>query len=460
MKENKLGTYLTSFSEKDWAAYHKFSKSLYNKNSDYQLIINYIKKNKDRYDPSYMDGEYLRKKIRPTASKQVFANGISRLCKYIEEYMVWAELEKDEMMKDTLLLQALGKRGLTTQFYQHKERARKRREEKPSGLWPNYHDFMSEYLHYYCNIVSSNREGKESLEKIYAYFDQFYVTLKGFVGIELHNRTIVLSEDWTSYYEEIKYQKIDNDLIKDVYRHLMILKEHRDHSSFEKLKEILLESNLDEDIRYIILIHLTSYINRQRVRGEINDGKETLQLYQYGLDNNLLFPNGLLPFTRFVNILGVACRHEEYEWAHKFVENYAAVVSNNSEDENKILGKSHIEFNRGDFEKVILSLRNQKFKNFEVESRARWYFLCSTYELNKDDPVILEYYINSFIQFLKRNRLNIAKLKIEALKNSAMYLLKISKSNFTTKFSKDLKNEKTLFFRKWLFEKATEKLNK
>jgi hypothetical protein len=92
MKQNKLGNYLTSFSEKYWAAYHKFSKSIYSEKSDYQLLINFIKKHKSRYDPSHMDREYLRKKIRPNASKQVFANVISNLCKHIEKFLVWVEV--------------------------------------------------------------------------------------------------------------------------------------------------------------------------------------------------------------------------------------------------------------------------------------------------------------------------------------------------------------------------------
>lgn len=84
--------------------------------------------------PKKTDGEYLRKKIRPTAKSIVFANVISQLCNHIEAYFVHAEVESDPMMKDTLLLQAYGRRGVTDQFHKHKKKAKVNRESQPLGL--------------------------------------------------------------------------------------------------------------------------------------------------------------------------------------------------------------------------------------------------------------------------------------------------------------------------------------
>jgi len=459
MKENKLGTYLLSFTEEDWRAYRNFSKSLYTESSDYQLVINFIKKHKSRFDPSYMDIEYLRKKIRPSAKKQVFTNVISTLCKHIEKYFAWAEVEKDPMMEDTLLLQALGKRGLTKQFYQQKEKSKTNRDELPIGLWNEYHEFMAEYLLYYCNMTSEVNTGKETLEKTLLNLKNFSNTIKGYLGVEMHNRTTILNEDWSNVISNLNIMSLKRKELSTTFSHLMNLKEYKEITSFNLLKKELFKTNLSKDLRHTILIYLTSFINNQKVRGNIKDGKEILKLYQYGLEKDLLFPNGLIPLIRYINIIGVACDVNEYNWAINFVNTYSKLVVSTNINEIKILGLAQIEFSKSNFEKVIENLRPIKFRQFDVETRVRWLLLSSIYETNKNDPNLIDYYVQSFHNFLKRNRLKTTKLKISGLKNSASYLSIIARGKHPIRTLEKIRSDKSLYYRKWLVDKISEKIN-
>jgi len=460
MKENKLGAYLTSFTEKDWTAYHKFSKSLYSNRSDCQLVIDYIKKHKSRYDPNYMDGEYLRKKIRPSANKQVFANVISNLCKHIEHYLTWAEVENDPMMKDTLLLQALGKRGLTTQFHKQKEKSKLKRDKMPIGLWNNYHEFMGEYLLYYCNMVSGIVVGKIALKKAFESIFKFNATLTNYLVLEMRNRSVLFNENWKREISKYSKNCKTDHRLSLIFGNLIKLKVRKDEQSYVTLLTDVKNSKLSQEIRYSITIHLLSYITHKRIKGDNSYKNKMLELQKYGLENKILFPSGKIPALRFLNIIHRACNMEEYQWANQFIMDYSDSVFKGSKVSIASLGKAQIASSNGDFETVLKLLSNIKYNTFDHETRAKWLILCANYELNKDNFEIIEYNIGTFKYFVKKNKKNATVLLYDSYLNTAKYLLSIAKNSNLDEILNMINNEKYLAHRNWLRSKAIEKIKK
>ena len=454
MKENKLGTYLNSFSNLDWAGYHKFSKFLYDENSDYQLVINHIKKYKHRKDPLEMDAEYLRKKIRPNAKKQVFANVVSRLCKHVEQYMVWAEVEEDQMMKDTLLLQALGKRGLSNQFFQQKGRAHSKRKELPTGLWHYYHDFMENYLLYFNNMTPDIKESKMVLKNAFEDLTNFSSNMNHDLTLEMQNRSVLLNEDYLDQLTRFGTQKKDLGEFTELIDITIKLKKEKSEESYSYLREKVKDSKLSREMRYTILIHLMSHLYHHIIKGNLNVKTNLLELQKYGIENGILFPNGKIPLLRFTNILTTACALEEYDWAYDFVDKYSQLVVHTDISETKTLGNAQIEFSKNNFEKVVSLLINTKFRTFDFEIKAKWLLLCSNYELNIDNYSIIESYVKSFQYFIKKNRQKSTELGFLSIKNSSKFILEIAKLKDIGNVIERIKTEKNLLHRKWLLQKA------
>lgn len=458
MSAIKLGDYLRSFTESDWSAYHKFSKSLYSEKSDYQLVMDYIKKYKKRYDPNIMDAEYFRKKLRPKANKQVFSNVISNLCKHLENYMIQAEVAKDESMQDTLLLQAMAKRGITKHFFKLKSKLTLKRAKSPIGLWNNYHEFLADYLLYYCNMTSDIKVANAALGGAYTNLNLFHTTFKDYIEVEMHNRIVLLKEEWpVPAIEEIKASN-ETNLIQKIFKYLICLKYTRDEKYYHTLKQILLEEHISQDLSYAIMIHTTSYLNISIVQGKKNLTSELLEMYHYGIEENILFPNGNIPLMRYINIIVFACGMKEIEWAYTFVANHSKNVGRELEASAQRLGHAHIEFSKENFDEAITMLRAVKFKDFDFEIRARWLLLASNYELNKDNIDIVEYHINSFIYFVRRNKTIMTTLGSASLLKSASVLMKIARSNEPEKALEEVKKESHLLYRKWLTQKVEEKL--
>ena len=456
MKENKLGTYLNSFTEQDWAAYHKFSKSLYDEKSDYQLVINFIKKYKHRIDPLELDAEYLRKKIRPSAKRQVFANVVSRLCKYVEQYLVWAEVEGDQMMKDTLLLQALAKRGLSNQFYQQKGKSRLKRGKLPNGLWHYYHDFTESYLLYFNNMTTDIKESKMVLKNAFENLTNFSSNMNHYLTLEMQNRTVLLKEDYEEQLATFEGQKRDLGDFTALIDITIKLKKEKSEECYQYLREKIKDSNLSREMRYTILIHLMSHLYHHIIKGNLTVKTSLLHLQKYGIEQGILFPNGKIPLLRFTNILTTACALEEYDWAYDFVEKYSHLVGHKNVSETKTLGNAQIEFSKKNFDEVVDLLVNTKFKTFEFELKAKWFLLCSNYELNIDNYSIIESYVKSFQYFIKKNRHKATELTFLSIRNSSKYILEFAKLKDIDKLIDNIKTEKNLLHRNWLMQKAKE----
>ena len=239
---------------------------------------------------------------------------------------------------------------------------------------------------------------------------------------------------------------------------MICLKYTRDEKYYHSLKQILLEEHISQDLAYAIMIHTTSYLNISIVQGKKNLTSELLEMYYYGIDENILFPNGNIPLIRYINIILFACGMKEIEWAYTFVANHSKNVGRELESSAQRLGHAHIEFSKENFDEAITMLRAVKFKDFDFEIRARWLLLASNYELNKDNIDIVEYHINSFIYFVRRNKNIMTTLGSESLLKSASVLMKIAKSKDPQKALEEVKKESHLLYRKWLTQKVEEKL--
>ncbi|MDF1694751.1 MAG: hypothetical protein P1U56_02915 [Saprospiraceae bacterium] len=457
MKTNTLGIYLTSFTNEDWSLFHKFSKSRYSENSDFQAVINYIKKHKSRIDAKKMDTEYLRKKIRPTYSKHVFSNVISGLCKHIEAYFRWSEMESDPMMKDTLLLQALGKRGLTKQFFKQKEKAKERRSNLPIGLWEGYHEFMAEYLLYYCNMTSDSAMSKVSLKNGFISLKEFQIKQWHYFIIEMNNRQLLLKEDWGKNLELFKKEYTFKHNLSDIFDHLIEMKNSKSEKSYLFLIEKIKGDEISTNLKYTILIHLRSYLSHLIVKGRLDVTTNLLELQKFGLDEGILFPNGRIPLIRFTNILNTASSLKEYKWANDFVSKYSHLVINQNSNETKSLGFAQIEFSKKNYSEVINLLFGFKFKNIEFELRAKWLLLSSNYEINNDNYSVIESNVKAFRYFLNKNRLKITELSFLSYLNCSKLLIEIARHTDKDLIISKIKNEKNLIYRGWLLKKITEK---
>ncbi len=457
MKENKFGALLTAFRPEDWSTYHKFSKSRYGEDTDHQKVMDYIKKHKSRYDPKKMDTEYLRSKVRPNTKPIVFSNVISQLCKHIEAYFIWAEVMDDPMMEDTLLLQAFAKRGLTEQFHKKKKKSAEKRVKMPLGLWKYYHEFMVEYLEYYKRMTTSISESKVVLENCSKYLENFSDSINGYLGVEMHNREKVLREIWDSKF---KHLSINNESsIKDLSTLFFFykkLKEKRDWDSYYLLKKELFKANLSTELEFTTITYMGSFLKWKNLNNEEKASQELVDIYTYGLRNNIMFPNRIIPLNSYATIIQVGSNTGNHVWAESFINNYSHLVSDKKTDQIKTYGYAHLAFTKGNFEETINLLRSKKIKDFHLELKIKWLLLSSQYELNTNDIESFKYYIDAFKSYINRNKEKSTVDVDKAYLNSINFFNKMIYKSNLEELEKAIKLENKMIGKKWFLEKLKE----
>jgi hypothetical protein len=454
MKENKLGLLLSSFKDEDWSAYHKFSKSRYGDETDHQKVMEYIKKHKSRYDPNRMDTEYLRNKIRPDAKSIVFSNVISQLCKHIEAYFIWAEVMEDTMMEDTLLLKAYARRGLTNQFHKLKKKAKKNRDKQPLGLWNNYHVFMGKYLEYYNRMTTSVAGSKSVLESCNQAIIDFSNVLQEYLGVEMHSREIILAEKFVSNFKNLSPQlKFKSKNLTSLFHYYKKLKENRDWDSYAVLKQELYEGDLSKELQFTSITYLGSFLKWKNLNNDEKAGHELVQLYNYGLNKDILFPNRIIPLDSFAIIITIGSNTGNPEWSENFINNYSHLVSDKNSEQIRNYGHAHLSYTKRNFQNTIEILRSKRFNDFNLELKAKWLLISSLYELNPNDIEIFKYYTNSLISYIKRNSEKSTIDGNKAFLTSLNYLSKLVLKKNLGDLEDKIINEKKMVHKRWFLEK-------
>ena len=440
MKENKFGLLLSAFKDEDWSAYHKFSKSRYGQDTDHQKVMDYIKKHKNRYDPKKMDTEYLRKKVRPDSKPIVFSNVISQLCKHIEAYFIWAEVMDDPMMENTLLLQAFSKRGLTDQFHKQKKKAKINRDKQPLGLWKHYHEFMAEYLEYYKRMTTGVSGSRVVLENCNHALIKFSDDLQGYLGVEIFVKQFINQESPIINLEVLFY----------FYKKL---KEKRDWESFRLLRQELTRNKLSKELEFTTITHLGSFLKWKTLNNDDNANQEMINLYSYGLNKNILFPNRIIPLNSFATIIRIGSTTGNYEWSENFINNYSHLVSDKNTQQIKSFGFAHLSYTKGQFKNTIEILRSKKFDDFMLELKAKWLLLSSLYELYPDDIETFKDYTNSLKSYIRRNKEKSTIDGYKAFLTSVNFLRRLIISEKISKLESEILNEQKMIHKKWFLEK-------
>ena len=116
---------------------------------------------------------------------------------------------------------------------------------------------------------------------------------------------------------QLKYLPIS---ISAYFHALKTLIEPENAIHFHSLKEIIVANGLSfrKKSAVISVFIATNYCIRRLNMGDKIFGREALELYRARMSNHILLENGLLPIFSYVNILKLALKVDEYDWAENF----------------------------------------------------------------------------------------------------------------------------------------------
>ncbi|MFT6335790.1 MAG: hypothetical protein ACJATI_002545 [Halioglobus sp.] len=97
-------------------------------------------------------------------------------------------------------------------------------------------------------------------------------------------------------------------------------------------------------LKYMMVAYSIIYLTRQTSKYSPQRTPELLELYQFAVDSNTIGLNKFLNLQKYLNVITVACKSKELNWAIEFATEYASKVSKSNEYSIAQIGHANIDF--------------------------------------------------------------------------------------------------------------------
>ncbi|MCX6352184.1 MAG: hypothetical protein NTX03_10015, partial [Bacteroidetes bacterium] len=440
----------------------------FNENKNVLKLFEAIKK----FHPEYKESQVVFEKIYAkvltgTPTEQPLRYVMTDLSRLLEEYLIWAEMEKHELYKKHLLLNAYDKRKLDKYFHQTLDSALELQGKQPlrDGDYFFYRHLIEEnaYLH---TLSRDGRSLGTSLQQAMDNLDYYYLANKLKYSCVILSRQNILQGEYNNQLVDeilgfIRQNNFDSiPAIAIYYQGVMTFKEPEDESHYQKLISLLEGDNAKfpvEEAKDMYTLAL-NYCIKKYNSGVLKFLEELLALYQTMIEKKIIFEEGELASSDYKNIVTLGLRSGKVAWVEEFIHTYKDYVPASIRDNTFNYNLAFLLYYKKEFGKALKLLQSTEFTDVYYLLDGKSLLLRTYYELNEDEPFYS--LCDAFTNYLKRNKLiseyqrtvylNFVKFakKLMQLKQGGRGSIEELKSELETS-----KNVATL---QWLKEKAGE----
>ncbi|MCB0635753.1 MAG: hypothetical protein KDC54_04015 [Lewinella sp.] len=334
----------------------------------------------------------------------------SYLLKCLEEWLAWRQWQQDSGEPSLALLRAYREKGLEKHFRHQARRV-------TAGWQTTEHRHADHFLHRFRleqEVYSwASRSGRDQPLNLQAQEDALQTA---FMGYKLRqaclavahqqvfpaNYQLYMLPELLHWAEQAPFR--DEPAIQ-LYRHIYAMyRDDRQETAFRAYQRALFEhatSFPSEEGRDLLLFGI-NYCIRRINQGQQAFQREAFALYQKGLDDNLLLKEGRLsPFT-YNNIIGIALRLNELEWAEHFLHAFRSKLEARQREPIFALNAGRIAYHRQDFRAALQHLHRADNKDFIHHMTAKTLQLKIYFE--SGDHQLLASHIKNVRAYLRRRR--------------------------------------------------------
>ncbi len=471
-KESKLARVLRSLSVVDLNRLEKFVTSPYF-NSDERVVLLFqfekqqIKSNRYEEDPSQIWHSIFGKN---DFNEKTFRVLRSKLLSLVQEFLISEEFKQNPADEAVYLLRAIENRELEVLKNTAMTTAKRMIDRELNRSASYYHQlYQFESSAYNLNKTEVKRLNKKigdqlNLAEIVENLDIFYIGEKlkyhcAILGWEKLITTTNESDDMSDLIQRIEEIDIDRYPHIAIYKHVYeTLIDPDSDASFEKLKSLIDEYLEIFPVREAknILDAANNYCLRKINKGDVLYLSELYNLYKKGLHTRTLLVNGSMSPWTFKNIVGVALRLREFDWAESFIAEYSPSLVPSFKESIHALSSAQLAYYRKDYNQVIYHLHHVEFKEFALKVNAEVTLIATLYEL--DEFEVLADTLTSFNKFLSRAK-NVNTRQKALYSNLIRFVRKLLKPQSKEQLAQlrtEIDATQGLASKSWLLEKVDE----
>ena len=396
----------------------------------------------------------------------------SKLLSLVQEFLISEEFKQNPSDQAVYLLRAIENRELDVLRNTAMTTARRMIDRELNRSASYYHQlYQFESSAYNLNKTEVKRLNKKvgdqlNLAEIVENLDIFYIGEKlkyhcAILGWEKLMSSTNESDDISELIQRIESIDIDKYPHIAVYKHVYETLVNPDSdASFEKLKSLIDDYLEVFPIREAknILDAANNYCLRKINRGDASYLSELYTLYIKGLSTRTLLINGSISPWTFKNIVGVALRLREFDWAESFIAEYSPSLVPSFKESIHALSSAQLAYYRKDYNQVIYHLHHVEFKEFALKVNAEVTLIATLYEL--DEFEVLSDTLTSFNKFLSRAK-NVNVKQKALYTNLIRFVRKLLKPQSKEQLQllrNEVNSAQGLASKSWLLEKLDELL--
>ncbi len=462
MIDSKLIQLLRTFSTEEWRRFNEFVASPYfNKKEELVIFCKYLRTNAPNFSPKKLSKTKIFKVIYP--KKEYDEKRLSYLMNYLlelaEKFIGWKMIEDQSSALELNTLSAFAERKLNKHYQQKfRKTSLKLNEDKLH----QQHFYLNQFK--LADIASKEfdnrmvRKFNAHLQNATNHLDHFYFLNKLKYCCGIIDRQQVLADKYElNFVEELKnylLQQNNNPPEIDIYLHvLLMLTEEKSDQYFNQLK-VLFKTHFDslpKPVKKEINFALINFCLRKIRKGKRKYVSEALDIYQDGIQSEVIFDHGFLSPWTFTNVVKLALRLKRYDWIKTFIWENEGKISEDFRENALYYNLSELHYYTKDYDQALDYLNRVKFSDLNYHLGSRVILIKIYYET--DEQYALTSLIASFTIFLKRNK-NISDNLRKTFLNfcEILNLILRNKENKKEAIKAKIKETSLLTDRQWLLD--------
>lgn len=398
-----------------------------------------------------------------------------QLIRHIEEFLAIESFRKDRGAKDLHLLREIGTRN-SFQLFQTIYRKVKSRLNRKTIRDEQFYKDHTLFDREFQNVsLKYENQAKFNLSDFFQSFDKWRLieqanTLIFQLYVPKQAPKPVIPK--TQFFESLKnHSDYSEEPLLRIYTllfELLIGKSDDFPTYFELLQSY--KHNINSETLQFLYANATNYVRKASQSREKIHYEQYAALMKWGLQNELLIINGVLPSGSYKNVIAIhlilAKMSEGNEkqgrilQAKKYMEDLKQYLPEKDREDAYRFNKAIYYFTIGEYDKVEASLGGRAYSNTAFAVQGRLYGLMARYEMKEFTylPTAIRS-LKRYIQIHSKKELasGVYKLYLQHLRFYNRLVIAYTAEDYG-KLKKAIDKTPKVFEKNWLLEKIEEKL--
>lgn len=228
-------------------------------------------------------------------------------------------------------------------------------------------------------IESTNRGGKKNLAGIGTSLDVYLISSKLRLTCFMESHKSVSTVDYDASFLTLILAYLEGHPMLEIpaiglYYYCYKSLSSGTETDFRAFRQILnkQEKGIPVEEQTTFLLLAINYCIKQLNSGEQRYIHEALELYQTGLDTEILIPDGYLSWFAYKNIVALALKLRKFGWVACFIEDYAPLLKEAYSETNRNYNLARLYFTKKEFEKEVAESSGIIERKWILEFVSRW----------------------------------------------------------------------------------------